>query len=125
MVNVTTLLSLTELLLTIGRQEWVNEHFAPSSSLCDIGIIPYDFIGDIDNPAHTEYILKKIRFPKPIPKKTVVSESLSHEDLKVACNRETVRIAERIYARDLAAYGYTMEAAYASCEKYGLAFPPV
>jgi hypothetical protein len=49
---------------------------------------------------------------------------MAPEDRRVQCTRETVDLAARLYAKDLEAYGYTMDAAYESCEKYGLAFPP-
>jgi hypothetical protein len=120
-------LSLTELLLTLEHTPTkdMNQHFRPSTEVCNVRDGPYDFIADMENPSHTDYLLAKIKSPFPFPQdNNSLQEIRNPEDLKVACTRETVDLAARLYAADLKTYGYTMDAAYESCEKYGLAHPP-
>jgi hypothetical protein len=119
-------LSLTELLLAVQHIPHfkIDRHFRPTTEICDIGRAPYDFIADSDNPAHMRYLLAKIESPHPLQRSNDVKPKMAPEDRRVQCTRETVDLAARLYAKDLEAYGYTMDAAYESCEKYGLAFPP-
>lgn len=59
-----SILGLDELLegLLALNVEDVNPHFAPSTFLCEIGAIPYDFIGDITNDTHMAYIGARLQF---------------------------------------------------------------
>jgi hypothetical protein len=121
-------MSLSELLLTLehipGHQ--INQHFRVSAMICNVRPGLYDFIADMETQEHTEYILTKIKSPFSLPVTNNNPALLQHnpDALKVACTRETVDLAARFYALDLETYGYTMDAAYESCEKYGLAHPP-
>jgi hypothetical protein len=126
-VNLLIPLTLTELLLALEHEphHQINQHFRPTVEICDVGRIPYDFIADMENPAHIAYLLERIKSPYPLPKENVLHDQhVEPDDLLVACTRATVDLAARLYAKDLESYGYTMDAAYASCEKYGLAHPP-
>jgi hypothetical protein len=121
-----TPLTLTELLETLLRMPHpvMNSHFRPSTELCDVGRIPYDFIADVDNSSHTEILLTKTKSPIPLYHDNVGSIRFEPVEEQVPCNRETVDLAARLYDKDLQLYGYSMSSAYDSCAKYGLAFPP-
>jgi hypothetical protein len=121
-----TTVTLTELLLALLHEDHIQLeiHFRPTVHMCDVGRIPYDFIADSDNPAHMQHLRTTIGSQHMLSRDNAVKSALKPEDLRVACTRKTVDLAARLYAKDLEAYGYTMDAAYESCEKYGLAFPP-
>jgi hypothetical protein len=67
-------MSLTELLFTLEQvpTSGMNQHFRPSTEVCNVRDGPYDFIADMDNPAHTEYLLAKIKSPFPFPQENVL-----------------------------------------------------
>jgi hypothetical protein len=119
-------MTLTELLLALVHEPHpkINPHFRPSAELCDVGRTPYDFIADVENPAHTAFLLEKIKSPYPMPQRNFVHYKVDPADMVVPCTRETVDLAARLYAMDLELFGYTMDDAYKSCKKYGLAHPP-
>ena len=96
----------------------VNSHFKPMSALCEFGQIPYDFIGDLDTPAHMEYIASRIGA------RVLYSEYSNHTGLAekypaFACDIETVDLARALYGRDAALLGYSFDKAYESCGKHG------
>jgi hypothetical protein len=120
-------MSLTELLLTLEHLplHHINKHYRPSVEICNVRHGPYDFVADMENPAHTEYILAKIKSPLPLPiSKNSLMLKKKADSAHVACTRETVDLAARIYKNDLDTYGFSLDAAYESCEKYGIAHPP-
>jgi hypothetical protein len=129
--NLTIPLTLTELLLTLDHSahDRMDLHFRPAVEVCDVEHVPYTFIGDLENAAHTHHILTMLKSPFPLPKSDNSSDlkkkKVKRVSTTVHCDRTTVDLAARLYAGDLAAFGYTMDAAYATCEKYGQAQPPM
>jgi hypothetical protein len=119
-------MSLTELLLILEHlpSDHINLHFRPSVEICNVRHGPYDFVADMENSAHTEYLLAKIKSPLPLPISHNSHIYYNITDTQVKCMRSTVDLAARIYKLDLDTYGYTMDAAYESCEKHGVAHPP-
>ena len=124
--NLSLPVTLTEFLLALLQQPIIemNRHFRPSSHMCDVGRYPYDFIGDLANAEHMEYILKKIKSPVSLSHGNSASSHTKGDSSHLACSRQTVDLAARLYRSDLDAFGYSMDAAYDSCEKHGLAVPP-
>jgi hypothetical protein len=122
--------SLTELLLALLHTpaNKIDKHFLPSSRTCDIGRTPYDFIGDVERAEDIDYILGRIKSPHKLERDPRTSDpdyiALVASIGPTTCDRKTVDLAAEMYRDDLAAYGYTMDAAYESCERYGTTHPP-
>ena len=99
----------------------MNVHFLPCSYSCDIPNVPYDYIADLENPQHLDYVLKKMHSTLPL-----ASESRS-EKLKavpIACTKSTVHLAAALYKEDLSLFGFNMTLAEETCERFGVTHPP-
>jgi hypothetical protein len=126
--SIASQVTLTEVLthLLHDRQQGldINRHFRLTSELCSIGSVPYDFIGDIENTTHMDFLLTRIRADNPL-------SNLSHQETHPyvaystpSCDRHTVDLASAFYADDLRLYGFTMAEAYETCGRWGVAKPP-
>ncbi len=126
--SLSTEVTLTEFLLAlIHSRSPINKHFLPSSRTCDTTHVPYDFIGDLENPEHIAFILDRIKAPHNLEHDHRTSKPAyvaRVSSAPVHCDRTTVDLAAVMYKEDLEAYGYTMDAAYAACETYGLTHAP-
>lgn len=123
----TKTLTLDEILVWLLESDMAvtNLHFRPCATLCEVDRIKYDFIGDLETEAHDKYIVRAMNSTIPL---NPAYQSQAHASIRsepVECSAKTVGLAERFYAADLHAFGYTMQAALDSCTKYGQAFPPV
>jgi hypothetical protein len=126
--NIAEPLTLTELLLALQRapELLINRHFLQATHQCDLGRVPYDFIADSENPAHLAHLMRKIKSPISLLRENDHRwlDNGSIAGKQISCTRYTVDLAARFYAEDLKVLGLTMDEAYESCEKYGLAHPP-
>jgi hypothetical protein len=124
----TSPVSLTELLALMihnvaqGRPN--DRHFMPTSEICSIGSVPYDFIGDVENTAHMDFLLTRIRTDKPLSDRSLQEKHPDAEYSTPSCDRHTVDLAAAFYADDLRLYGFTMAEAYETCGRRGVAKPP-
>ena len=112
--------SLKEVLnvLLLQPAHTINMHFKPMSVMCEFGNIPYDFIGDLDTPAHMEYIASRIG-AKALYEQHSEHSGLTETYPAFACDIETVDLARALYGRDAALLGYSFDKAYESCGMHG------
>eukprot|EP00054_Salpingoeca_dolichothecata_P016785 m.99011 g.99011 ORF g.99011 m.99011 type:complete len:372 (+) comp22148_c0_seq1:69-1184(+) len=110
----------------------VNVHFRPQHMLCELDSIPYDYIVDLLDPEHTDFVSKKMGFNVTFREATreryekTRSEGYYKGRTRTVhhCTLETVALAAELYRVDAKLLGYSFDRAYESCAKYGTTSPP-
>jgi hypothetical protein len=101
-----------------------NDHFTPSSAQCGVHSLKYDFIGNLDRKEDMDYLMHRINATQPLSNVSHAVVYNKTEVEPVGCTWETVDLARRYYADDLAALNVTMDEAYNACERYGMTHAP-
>lgn len=120
----------------------LDHHFRPATMLCELNRIPYDFLLELTSQDDADYLAARLNISHPFrvaPIDTALNGTEVYNARLVAkqqsssrayygpqpCTYETVAAAEHIYATDAALLGYSFQAAYESCSRYGLSSPPL
>ena len=111
----------------------IDQHFRPSSTLCELSRIHYDYLADLDSQEHASDIASILNLPTAFTVKSAFSASSNLSDVKelrsvyapLPCTYETVAAAEYVYGEDARLLGYSFDDAYVSCNTYGLTSAPL
>ena len=128
--ELSTQVTLDEVLLTLlhikSKGGLIDKHFENTALECKMGTFPYDFVGELENPLHMDYILKRLHSPIPLPAEShAVKYKVDIKSFRLPCNRHTVDLAAQLYKLDLETYNFTLDEAYAACERDGFVGPPL
>ena len=119
-------MTLTEVLSTLIHRvplDGTNYHFKPMTAICEIGQLPFDFIADIDNVEHMQFIAARIG-ATALYQHHAQRSGLRQQHGNFACNSHTVDLAGKYFSEDAALLGFTFDAAYRSCNTHGLSGAP-
>jgi hypothetical protein len=100
--------------LASASHEKVNGHFRPTTDLCQIPQIQYDYIGELDNKKEMDTISLFLGSDKSFSELETAKDYKPY-DTPLWCSEETVAYAEEFYRHDLVTFGYHMTLAKELC----------
>jgi hypothetical protein len=122
--------TLSEMLLAMQKaagpsgEGSVDMHFRQITKRCS-PTFPFDFIGDLDNKTHMDYIRSRINPDLSLEEVSHLTKYATNKTaVEVHCNHATVALAQAFYQDDLETFGFSMDEAMDACSTYGLPFKP-